>query len=510
MKTSKAQYAGMMENLRANDFKTCLTQIEEAKEKHYKEKEKVLFYLDAGMLYHYCGDYRKSNEYLEKAEFAIEDLYTKSIGKAAASVLLNDNALDYFGEDYEDIYLNIFKALNYLHLNDPEDAFVEIRRINNKLNLLEDKYKKIADEYNKSDDKKRDFKIGDIKFYNSALARYLSMLLYYTEGKYDDARIDLKEIREAIENQPTVYNFEVPPLESHIAKSDSIPIYFLSFVGNSPDKKSNTLWVHTEKDMLIIATSKEVSENSKNPDIKDEAGKLAKETGEFVSSVGNIFKKTDTEEKSSSSSSSSSSKKSSVSIPHKETETEVETKNDSQYEGTLDIIEWEDMEAGYHFKFDLPYMDLIGTDIAKIAVLINDQMAVELIPLESMEQVAFITYKIKEPLIYLKTITRTVVKGILAESAKQEMVKQTGDNLFGKLAMIATDVGVDATENADLRISRFFPAKAFVGHFLLPEGIYNIRINYYNSDNKLVYSDLRNKQHITKNGLQLFESFYLD
>jgi len=95
-----------------------------------------------GMLYHYDGDYVKSNEFLTEAEYAIEDLYTKSVGKAVASMLLNDNALDYFGEDYEDIYLNIFKALNYFHMNKSEDAFVEIRRVNNKLNLLEDKYKK--------------------------------------------------------------------------------------------------------------------------------------------------------------------------------------------------------------------------------------------------------------------------------------------------------------------------------------------------------------------------------
>ncbi len=475
MRTSKSQYAGMMENLRANDFRACLTQIEEAKEKLYKEKEKVLFYLDAGMLYHYCGNYKKSNDYLEKAEFAIEELYTKSIGKAAASILLNDNALDYFGEDYEDIYLNVFKALNYLHMDDPEDAFVEIRRINNKLNLLEDKYKKMADEFNKSKEKKKEFKIGDIKFYNSALARYLSMLLYQAEGKIDDARIDLKKIREAIENQPTVYNFDVPPLDSYITKTDSVPLYFISFVGNSPDKKSNTLWIHTEKDMLIIATKQELTEEDLDKIKKRK--KPSKGSATSSQAPGQTKEKADDGDK---------------------------------FAGTFDIIEWEGMEPGYHFKFDLPYMDLIGTDVAKIKIFFNDQMVEELSPLESIEQVAYVTYKIKEPLIYLKTITRTVAKGLLAEKAKQEMVNQVGDNLLGKLAMIATDVGVDATENADLRISRFFPAKAYVGNIHLEQGVYNIRINYYDKDNKLVYSDIRNEQKISKDHLQLIESYYLD
>jgi len=93
MRTSKGQYVGVMDKLRQQDYDACVVQIEESKDKFYKEKEKVLFYLDMGMLYHYCGDYEQSNEFLTEAEHAIEDLYTKSVGKATASLLLNDNAL---------------------------------------------------------------------------------------------------------------------------------------------------------------------------------------------------------------------------------------------------------------------------------------------------------------------------------------------------------------------------------------------------------------------------------
>ncbi len=76
----------------------------------------MLYYLDLGMLHHYAGNYAKSNEFLQKAEYAIEELFTASVSKIATSLLLNDNALDYSGEDYEDIYLNIFKALNFIAL----------------------------------------------------------------------------------------------------------------------------------------------------------------------------------------------------------------------------------------------------------------------------------------------------------------------------------------------------------------------------------------------------------
>ncbi|MCD8480319.1 MAG: hypothetical protein LRZ88_08925 [Candidatus Cloacimonetes bacterium] len=65
--------------------------------KLYKAKDRVLYYLDAGLLHHYNGDWAKSNELLHLAEEAIEELTTRSISKAAASMLLNDNALDYTG-----------------------------------------------------------------------------------------------------------------------------------------------------------------------------------------------------------------------------------------------------------------------------------------------------------------------------------------------------------------------------------------------------------------------------
>ncbi len=142
--------------------------------------------------------------------------------------------------------------------------------------------------------------------------------------------------------------------------------------------------------------------------------------------------------------------------------------------------------------------------------MIDEKPAYELYPLESLENAAFVTYKIKEPLIYLKTITRTVVKGLLAEQGKQEMVNQVGGGILGSIAMFATDAAVDATENADLRISRFFPAMAYIGHVAVEPGSHSIRINYFDQNNALVYSDFMQQKEIKKNQLNLIESHYLD
>jgi len=147
-KTNVSQYKEIDKNIYLGNYQAAISQIESSKEKVYKEKDKVLYYLNLGILYHYADEYEKSNELLTKAEFAIEDLFTKSASKIATSILLNDNALDYSGEDYEDIYLNIFKALNYIKLNETDASFVEINRINLKLNKLDDKYKDLGDKMN--------------------------------------------------------------------------------------------------------------------------------------------------------------------------------------------------------------------------------------------------------------------------------------------------------------------------------------------------------------------------
>lgn len=443
MKTSKKQFVGIDEKLAAHDYEGALQQIKAAKGKFYKKKEQALYYLDEGMLLHYTGRFKESNEALSKAESAIDELYTKSIGRGAASLLLNDNTLEYAGEDYEDIYLNVFKAMNYLELNLFDDAFVEIRRINNKLNLLEQKHKKTANQFNLSKDKKKEFKAGKNNFHNSALGRYLSMLLYRAEGKMDDARIDRDKIIEAFNLQAQIYDFTRPDLDDYLDRSNKAKVNFVAFTGRGPDKKANTLYIHTENDVIVIGYTEE------NP-------------------------------------------------------------RGNQELETLDVINWPGVKEGYHFKFQLPYMESKKSAIGNVKVVIDDVTKGNLEMIENIDKVALETYKIKEPIIYLKTITRAIIKGLAAEKGKSELDEQVGGGLLGDLTRLATDVAVDQTENADLRISRFFPAKALVGQFELEPGIHSIKLEYYHKNGNLLWIDEIGEKEISGTGLNLFESFYLN
>jgi uncharacterized protein len=441
MKTSKAQYVGVDQKLQNHDYAGALAQIETAKTVGYKEKEKVLYYLDAGMLQHYDKKYPESNDNLTLAEEGITENYTKSVSRAAVSLLLNDNTLDYWGEDYEDLYLNVFKAMNYLELKQTDEAFVEVRRVNEKLNLLEDKYSKLAQGYNSSDSSKATIKPGASRFHNSALARYMSMLMYRSENDLDNARIDHDKIIDAWTSQPTIYNYAMPNIDQAVTPTSEARVNVMGLIGRSPDKSANTFYVHTEDDLIVFGFTEE---NEKY----------------------------------------------------------------RQQLTDLDFIAWPGVKKGYHFKLQVPFMVSRGTEIGRVRMLVDDQTQ-DLQLLEDIDKVAQETYNIKLPIIYLKTVVRSVVKGLVAEKQKENLDAQAGGGLGGFLARAAVDAAVDATENADLRISQFFPAQILVGELQVPAGQHAVKIEYYAKNGALLWTDDRGVCNIPASGLNLYESYYL-
>lgn len=253
LRTRDMYKESLLTNIQNRNFEASLQVIETNKEKCFPDKDRVLYHLYMGMILHYNKDYIKSNFHLTKAEDAISELYTKSVSRAASSMLLNDNTLAYGGEDYEDIYINIFKALNYLNLNKQESAFVEIRRVNDKLNLLEDKYKEYVEKLNESENSKIDIQVKSIQFNNSALARFLSMLLYRAENRFDDVRIDNRYIDEAFKLQGHIYNFSKPNLAGFSSiKADKTKISFVSFTGLAPEKYPVTYRVATLENLVTV------------------------------------------------------------------------------------------------------------------------------------------------------------------------------------------------------------------------------------------------------------------
>ena len=105
----------------------------------YGEGDSVLYYLEAGMLHKMAHQYKESEKNFEAAKEKMEALYTASVSKGVASVLLNDNATDYEGEPYENIMAHVYQALDYLETGNLENAAVIARQLDTKLTQLAEK-----------------------------------------------------------------------------------------------------------------------------------------------------------------------------------------------------------------------------------------------------------------------------------------------------------------------------------------------------------------------------------
>jgi len=418
-RTSVDFYTPVHTNLINENYSLALKTIEEAKQQgEYVEKDRVLYYLDKGITLYYMGKADESIATLEKAEQAMEELFTKSISKAAASFILNDNALDYFGEIYENLYVNIFKSLNYIKLNKFDDAYVEVKRVNDKLRELDVKYGEMAKGMNDNENAKGKIKYESSHFYNDALADYLSYLIFRADGEEDNSRISFDKMKQAFKTQPQIYDYPFPeqikykkPLRRDDMRSF---LNIIAFTGQAPYKYEVGGKITTYDDFIAIT-----------------------DLG-MPLNIPNIY--------------------------------------------------WPGIKSGYHFKFSFPALRTPPSRVDRILVFINGEKAGKMPLLENMGKIAEATFKSNQNLIILKTILRTVSKGLIAAEAKKQLRKETKSDVFaGFLMDMAIDLAVDATENADLRCWRTMPQFCYASEYELPKGeSYRIEIHFVDRNNQLI------------------------
>lgn len=137
-------------------------------------RNRFLYALDRGVIAHTDGRVEESNRAFARAEEYAEELRTTDVSDVAVSFLVNDYAIEYKGEDFEKVLIHPFKALNYLALGEPQEALVECRALNNRLVEINEKYEQ-SNVYNED-----------------AFARYLSGIIYESEGNLNDALVDYR------------------------------------------------------------------------------------------------------------------------------------------------------------------------------------------------------------------------------------------------------------------------------------------------------------------------------
>ena len=156
------------------------------------DKNRLLFLMEKGLLLHLDGEYVRSNEVFEEADRLVEQLFTRSLSAETLSFVTNDHLIAYSGADYETVYLNYYKALNFLNLGDLEGARIESRKIDQKLNYFADTFG------------------GGDRFKESAYLRLLTGLIYEALGEHNDAFIAYRKSLELYQNNYPKYGVRAP------------------------------------------------------------------------------------------------------------------------------------------------------------------------------------------------------------------------------------------------------------------------------------------------------------
>jgi hypothetical protein len=150
-----------------------------------RTRNQILLYLELGKVLHLQQQYDSSNFYFNKADLLMDNKTV--VADISTSVLLNEAMTRYKGEDFERVLIHYYKALNYIFLNNNDDALVEAKRINLRLNELNDK------------------KIMDGKRYKSdAMAHTLQGFVYERQNDYNNAFIAYRNAYELYEKSPTL------------------------------------------------------------------------------------------------------------------------------------------------------------------------------------------------------------------------------------------------------------------------------------------------------------------
>jgi hypothetical protein len=151
------------------------------------ERDQVLYLMNKAMVLRMSGDFAASNAAFEEAKVYIDKLSAISVSEQAGAVTVNDAMRSYVGASYEQVLVHIYKALNYLELNDSDGARVEILQADTKLQTL-----------------------ASTSFKDDGFARYLTGIIFESLREYDDAMISYRQAYETYKDSMAKYGVTVP------------------------------------------------------------------------------------------------------------------------------------------------------------------------------------------------------------------------------------------------------------------------------------------------------------
>ena len=413
-------------------------------------RDELIKRLNAGLFLHRLGRYTESNVALQRAEALAEERYTKSIGQNVAAFLVSDNVLDFYPSALEWSMIHYYGMMNYLALDDVENALVEAR----KANALLRRYA--------NDNPGRSFT-------NPAALQYIAGMLQWSAGEDNDAMVSLRQSLTGYDDYEQRYGVAPPrPVAEDVARVASV----LGF----DDVAEETRKTYLSDGESSVAEPAEVSADM----------------GELMVVIENGFVAHKAEEKlyvpvlaSEKDSVLSGNAGSAVLAAVRVLIRTVAVMNYLSQEG-VDYPRHEDgvviATAGSAVGLELislawPSYQLAARRASDIRVSVNDERSIAPTIIQDLSAIAVRDFEESKPTIMLRMVSRGLLKEA-AVTAVEAAGEDRGGALGGFLGRVTARAVATATERADTRSWSTLPAELLLARFQLPTGSHVLRISY--------------------------------
>lgn len=418
-------------NFNAGNFPAASKEIRPVVESASK-KDKLLFLMEAGVIYHTRGRYETSNQIFSQAWNIIET-QQKEISKKLTAFLLNDTLDNFYGENFERILVPFYIALNYAALDQKDKAYRWLRKMDYEL---------------------KNMKYNDPKYQQNILARYLYAVVAEHLKRYNVARVQYNNIRLIQDNldgfqedryvlavkegdqrdiqryRPRTLNFsfDANMQASNYKPSEMGELLIIHQAGKAPVKMSRGKLAHDKRFMVALRVAIEVALRAKG---------AALSTATVVAMMGTA-----------------SNPIPEYKLRDKQGQTPLQISLQNNYSTTTKTLF--DYETTAIRNFNDHYSSYVTKNVASIA-------------------------------------TKIVVAAIAAHKISEQLEKKISNPGLAFLARLSTGAvaggSVAATVKPDLRCWHMLPAKMGVRRLFLKEGSYQISLQpTANSENAVISS----------------------
>lgn len=232
----------------AGKFREADERVTAKKNKLYKKKDAVLFYLDRAALLHDAQDPAASDEMLASAQAYIDELYAKSVSASAGRLLINDLTTPYYAANYERALTYYYRAQNFLQRGDVSSAAVEARRAVFFLDHLRaDKRKGYNDD---------------------PFVQYFASLVFESVGQLSDARIARQNAFNAYRRLGGKLGVAAPEFSVPKNAGELGEVIIFHYNGLLPLKKTQTVQV-AWSEAAAMASSPQETTDSVSPEVQN-------------------------------------------------------------------------------------------------------------------------------------------------------------------------------------------------------------------------------------------------